>query len=181
MMRLPTVAGPVPPVTYPPLLQVDGLVLVLHLEISRDPVGSVIAATPSTQRNPKELLESCPAAWMHTIQNVRTEVRWLTSIYGSAVGERVQIAFERDALRAPYVFTNRKAFRQLTRIDVQIGKKLCVKVYLPAVFGCKALVCVWRSRSLAWRTAFSNEQSSIFKPTWERYDLLGLWCRDPGR
>lgn len=141
MMRLPTVARPVPPVTYPPLLRVDGLGLVLHLEISRDPVGSVIAATPSTQRSPKELPGSCPATWTHTIQSVRTVVPWLTSIYRSAVGERVEIASERDALRAPYVFTNRKAFRQLTRTDVQIGQKLYAKVQLPAVFGCKALVC----------------------------------------
>jgi hypothetical protein len=104
MMRLPTIARPVPPATYPPLLRVDGLDLVLHLEISRDPVGSVIAATPSTQQNPKELLGPCPATWMHTIQNVRTGDPWLTSIYGSAVGERVEIVYGRDALRAPYVF-----------------------------------------------------------------------------
>jgi hypothetical protein len=50
MMRLPTIAGPVPPVTYPPLLRVDGLGLVLHLEISRDPVGSAIAATPDRDK-----------------------------------------------------------------------------------------------------------------------------------
>jgi hypothetical protein len=69
---------------------------------------------PSTQRSPEEPPESYPVAWMHTIENVRTEVPRLTSIHGSAVGERVENAFERGALRAPYVFTNRKVFRQWT-------------------------------------------------------------------
>jgi hypothetical protein len=46
MMRLPKVSGHVPPVTYPPLLRVDVLGLVLHLEIFRDPAGSVTAAIP---------------------------------------------------------------------------------------------------------------------------------------
>lgn len=94
MMRLPKVARHVPFVTYPPLLRVDVLGLVLHLEIFRDPAGSVIAATLSTQQSPKELPESYPVTWMHTIQNVRTEVPWLTSIHGPAVGECVEIAFE---------------------------------------------------------------------------------------
>jgi len=89
-----TVAGPVPPVTCPPLLRVDVLGLVLHLEISRDPAGSAIVATPCTQQSPKELPESCPATWMHTIQNARTGIPRLTSIHGSAVGERVEIAVE---------------------------------------------------------------------------------------
>lgn len=157
MMRLPTVAGPVPPVTYPPPLRVDELGLVLHLEISRDPTGSVIAATPSTQRSPEELPESYPVTWMHTIQNVRTEVPWLTSVHGSAVGERVEIAVERGALRAPYVSVDRKAFRQLTRTDVKIGQKLCVNVYLPAVFGCKAKICLCVEKS------FTSLASGVFK------------------
>lgn len=105
------VAGPVPPVTYPPLLRVDVLGLVPHLEISRDPAGSVIAATPSTQRNPKEPPEPYPESWMHTIENVRTGVPWLMmSIHGSAAEERAEIAFERGALRAPYVPRNREGF-----------------------------------------------------------------------
>lgn len=123
MMEPPMLAGPVPPVTYQPLLLVDGLCFVLHLEIFRDPVGSVIAATPSRQQSPKELRESCPATWMHTIQNVRTEVPWSTSIHGSAIGERVKIAFERNALRAPYGFTNRKGFRQFN-VKLKMGQKL---------------------------------------------------------
>lgn len=100
-MRLPKVSGHVPPVTYPPLLRVDVLGPVLHLEIFRDPAGSVTAAIPSTQRNPKEPQESYPVTWMHTIQSVRTEVPRLMSIHGSAVEERAEIAFERGALRAP--------------------------------------------------------------------------------
>lgn len=66
---------------------------------------------PSTQRNPKEPPEPYPESWMHTIENVRTGVPWLMmSIHGSAAEKRAEIAFERGALRAPYVPRNREGF-----------------------------------------------------------------------